>query len=88
MLSASSKARGRVLAVSSGFVNEVLVRRVVGVACADEDCVWAFVLQASVRCGSGKENERCRRHLRNVQDCRMCRNNMHIADAPSAGFPC
>ena len=26
MLSASSKARGRVLAVSSGFVNEVLVR--------------------------------------------------------------
>ena len=25
MLSASSKARGRVLAVSSGFVNEVLV---------------------------------------------------------------
>ena len=63
------------------------VVRVVGVACVDEDCVWAFVLQASVRCGSGKENERCRRHLRNVQDCRMCRNNMHIADAPLAGFP-
>ena len=43
------------------------VMRVMGVACVDEDCVWAFVLQASVRCGSGKENERCRRHLRNVQ---------------------